>query len=144
MRNKPVKPKQDRPAREVFVNTHERREVSFSPMPPARELESLEKIHPGITDRILRMAEKEQEDRHKNNHELIELEKKNVRNINSNVRLGQWLGFGSVLVSTGMCIYFDYMGDIESAASTAKWVIASLAALFITGRLVKGTLNLEQ
>jgi uncharacterized membrane protein len=144
MRNKPVKSKQDLPSHNLLqVKTHERREVSFSPVPPAGELESLEKIHPGITERILRMAEKEQEVRHKNNHETIELEKKNVENINSNVRLGQWLAFGSVLVSTGLCIIFAYLGDIQVAGSTAKWVIASLAALFITGRLVKGKLNID-
>lgn len=38
--------------------------VNFSPLPPAQELERLNQIQPGIVERILRMAELEQEIRH--------------------------------------------------------------------------------
>lgn len=36
-----------------------------------------------------------------------------------------------------MCGYFAYLGNIEAAADAAKWVIVSLAAVFITGRFLQ-------
>ncbi len=118
--------------------------VSFSPLPPAQELEALERIQPGIAHRILQLAENEQAMRHEQKRALMELEKKNQRSLNFNVRLGLVLGFGSVLVSTGMCVYFAHLGNIEAAADAAKWVIASLAAVFITGRIVQGKQTKEK
>jgi uncharacterized membrane protein len=111
--------------------------VNFSPLPPAQELERLNQIQPGIVERILRMAEREQEIRHEHTREVLQLEKRNLQSLNFNIRLSFFLGFGSVLVSTGMCGYFAYLGNIEAAADAAKWVIVSLAAVFITGRFLQ-------
>ncbi len=97
-------------------------------------LEKYEQIYPGIAERILQMAEKEQAERHREKQELLELEKKNQRSLNFNIRLGLFLGFGSVLVSSSMCVYFAYLGNVDAAADAAKWVIASLAGVFVAGR----------
>ncbi|MEY4205032.1 MAG: hypothetical protein RL013_2736 [Bacteroidota bacterium] len=83
------------------------------------------------------MAEREQEIRHEHTREVLQLEKRNLQSLNFNIRLSFFLGFGSVLVSTGMCGYFAYLGNIEAAADAAKWVIVSLAAVFITGRFLQ-------
>lgn len=104
------------------------------PLPTPEMLEKYEQIYPGIAERILQMAEKEQTERHRQKQELIELEKKNQRDLNFNIRLGLFLGFGSVLISSGMCMYFAYLGNVEAAANAAKWVIASLAGVFVAGR----------
>lgn len=104
------------------------------PLPNPEMLEKYEQIYPGIAERILQMAEKEQSERHRQNQILLELETRNQRSLNFNIRLGFLLGFGSVLVSSGMCAYFAYLGSIDAAADAAKWVIASLASVFVAGR----------
>lgn len=138
MSNKLPKHQQNHPQPQARLEvTKTETSVSFSPLPPAQELERLEQIQPGIVERILQMAEKEQEVRHEHTKEMLELEKRNLRNLNFNIRLGLFLGFGSVFVSAGMCAYFAYLGNVEAAADAAKWVIASLAAVFITGRYLQ-------
>ena len=88
-------------------------------------------------ERIIQMAEKEQNARHDHTRELLEIEKKSLLSLNFNIRLGLLLGFASVFLSTGMCGYFAYLGNTEAAADAAKWVIVSLAAVFITGRYLQ-------
>lgn len=112
-------------------------ELFIGPLPTPDALQKYEEVYPGIAERILQMAEKEQAFRHDHNQAFLELETKNQSNLNFNVRLGLTLGFGSVLVSTGMCVYFAYLGNVAEATDAAKWVIASLAAVFITGRFFR-------
>lgn len=131
-RNSPKPVEQERTLLEVS-----KRELFVGPLPNPDALQKYEEVYPGIAERILKMAEIEQAERHAQKRELIELERKNQRALNFNVRLGLFLAFGSVLVSTGMCAYFAYLGNIEAAADAAKWVIASLAAVFITGRFTQ-------
>jgi uncharacterized membrane protein len=106
------------------------------PLPDPDTLQRYEETHPGIAERILKMAELEQVERHALSRDNLELEKRVQRNLNFNIRLGFLLGFGSVLVSTGMCVFFAQLGNVEAAAGTAKVVIVALAAVFITGKFV--------
>jgi len=108
----------------------------IGPLPSPDLLAKYEDIHPGIAERILQMAEKEQVERHRQEQQLIEMERKNQRSLNWNVIRGQVLAFFSVLVISALCAYFAFLGDIPTAGKTAIWVIVSLAAVFITGRIL--------
>lgn len=107
----------------------------MGPLPDPETLQKYEEIYPGMAERIIAMTEKEQGKRHENIDKTIEIERRHQRSLNLNVRMGLFLAFGSVLVTSGMCCYFAYLGNIDAASDTAKWVIASLAAVFITGRI---------
>lgn len=109
-------------------------QMSVQPLHSPDLLKKYDEIDPGFAERVLRLAEKEQDERHHTNRLLIDLEARNTRSLNWNIIRGQFLAFGSVVVVSLLCAYFAYLGNIEAAASTAKVVIVALAAVFITGR----------
>ncbi len=80
------------------------------------------------------MAEKEQEERHKNQKSLIQIEQDNHVAFNLNIKRGQTLALVAVFAMIGYCSYLAYLGDIPASADAAKWIIIGLAAVFITGR----------
>lgn len=125
------------PASQRVELTKTETSVFVGPLPTPDALEKYEEIHPGIAERILQMAEKEQAERHLQQQKLIEMEKQNLRSLNWNIIRAQIFALLSVIIISGLCTYFAFLGKVEVAGDTAKWVIASLAAVFITGRLVQ-------
>lgn len=108
----------------------------IGPLPAPEILEKYEQIHPGLAERILMMAEKEQDARLNNNRTLIEMERRNLRSTNWNIIRAQLFALLSVLIIVGLCAYFAWLGNVAEASSSAKWIIVGLATAFITGRFV--------
>jgi uncharacterized membrane protein len=109
-----------------------KQELRIAPLPEPEELQRYELVQPGFAERLLIMAEKEQDRRLKKEDAIIDLSRRSL----NLTRLGLWLGFLSVVVMTGLCSYFAFLGDVKAAAWTAGAVIIGLAAVFVTGRVV--------
>jgi uncharacterized membrane protein len=109
-----------------------KQEFRSGPLPAPEELERYENIAPGFAERLLLMAEKEQDKRLDREDRIINL---SVRSIN-NTRIGLFLGFLSVIIMVSLCGYFAFLGDTKSGAWTAGAVIIGLAGVFVLGRKV--------
>lgn len=111
----------------------------IGPLPSPEMLEAYEKAYPGIAERILKMAEKEQEKRHQDQTELIEMERKNLRSLNWNIIRGQIFALLAIVIVCLLCAYFAYLGDIPSASGTAKVIIIGVASVFLGVRILSRT-----
>ena len=92
-------------------------------LPDAAELERYEKIHQGLTNRIVTMAEKEQLDRHLNNK----------RHHQSTI-FRQISALISTVVIVLLCCYGFYLGFGTQAATIATSVIVVLAIAYLQKR----------
>jgi uncharacterized membrane protein len=140
MPSKLLKQKQISPPSQVTQRvemTKTETSLFIGPLPTPDALEKYEQIQPGIAERILQMAEKEQAERHLQQKQVLDMERRNLRSLNWNIIRAQIFALLSVIIISGLCTYFAFLGSVEVAGDTAKWVIASLAAVFITGRLVQ-------
>lgn len=103
------------------------RRVRTGPIPPAEELEKYEKLLPGLADRIVKMAEKEQTHQH-------DLQKTGLKGEILEARIGQILGF---LIGFGALGYGSHTA-IAGAELTGGFIgvggIGSLVAVFVYGR----------
>lgn len=115
----------------TVLSTESKTSLSFSPLPPAQELEHLENIHPGAVERLFKMAEKEQDERLKENSRLIQIEADASRAVGMAVLRGQILAAFSVLSVLGLCAYFGYLGHVDVGGDTAKYTVVALAAAFL-------------
>ncbi len=116
---------------EISVSQHK---MYSGPVPDPDSLAKYEQISPGFADRILKMAEKEQEERIVTQRQVIEAEKEfNFRELN-NFKRGQIFALIAVFLIVLMCIYAFNLGYGKEARDIAIAVIASVAGIFITGR----------
>lgn len=101
--------------------------VAFSgPIPPPEQFEQYENILPGSADRILKMAEKQQDHR-------IEIEKEAIsKSLNLN-RRGQTFGFITMLLMLALSVFFALNGMKVWAGTIGSVTIVTLVALFVTG-----------
>ena len=101
--------------------------VAFSgPIPPPEQFGQYERILPGSADRILRMAEKQQDHR-------MEIEKEAVtKNLNHNKR-GQSFGFIAMLLMLALSVLFVFNGMKVWAGIIGSVTIGTLVALFLSG-----------
>lgn len=106
------------------------------PLHSPEMLEKYNEIHPDFAERVLRMAEKEQAERHKQSQQKHELEVKNQNSLYRSIMRGQIFGLIAAFGAMGLCGYFAYLGDVKNASYASIGVVASLTAVFITGRLV--------
>jgi uncharacterized membrane protein len=97
------------------------------PIPSAEELEHLERVTPGLADRVVTMAEKEQNNRHNTTDVLISKEF-SLRNKGQNLAI---MALALLLVTVG---YIAYLGDTKSAALLGAGTIVAVVSMFITGR----------
>jgi uncharacterized membrane protein len=104
------------------------------PIPSAEELEHLESVKPGLADRVVTMAEKEQNNRHNTTDTLINKEF-SLRNKGQNLAI---MALTLLLITVG---YIAYLGDTKSAALLGGGTIAAVVSIFITGRLFDSSGN---
>jgi uncharacterized membrane protein len=110
-------------------------QVSVSPLPSPNDLERYEVINPGFANRLMQMAEKEQEHRMNTQLFLINTEKTLQTKDLDNIRRGQIFALVSVVLVLLLCAYIAYAGQAQEAKWVAVSVIVGLAGVFITGRL---------
>lgn len=91
-----------------------RQEVAYSgPIPPPNHFAQYENVLPGAADRILSMAEREQEDRHRSN--------KMDRKLSF---IGLWLGAILTLIIIGVAVYAIFCGAVKEGVIVLGTIIA--------------------
>jgi uncharacterized membrane protein len=100
------------------------------PIPPAREMVAYEQALPGSANRIMSMAEKEQNHRHG-------LEVKEANREFSIKRWGQILAMFALLVLVGLVIFFVVEGHAREGAVLGGGVIVLVVASFLGPGVVR-------
>lgn len=105
-----------------------RSEMFSGPIPPPESLARYEQIQPGSADRILKMAEKQQE------HRMC-LESKVIGSQVEQSKRGQLFGFIIVFVCVAVAIFFAlHLGMTTFAASFLSVTMVVIVGLFINGK----------
>lgn len=105
-----------------------RSEVFSGPIPPPEALARYEEIQSGAADRIIKMAEKQQDHR-------MSLEKKAIGGQIDQSKRGQIFGFIAILLCIGVAIFFAASFDMTTfAASFLSITMVVLVGLFVTGK----------
>jgi uncharacterized membrane protein len=97
------------------------------PIPSAEELEHLERVMPGLANRVVIMAEKEQNIRHSTTNKVIDKE----FTLRGNGQLLAIFALSMLLLTVG---YMAYLGDTKSAAWLGGATIVGVVSMFVTGR----------
>jgi uncharacterized membrane protein len=97
------------------------------PLPPADQLLAYEKVLPGSADRLLRMAERQQEHRH-------ELERMTVREATNRSWWGLRLGFIITIAVIGVAAAAIFTGRSLIGFGLVLADLAALAGVFAYGR----------
>ncbi|MCX6270506.1 MAG: DUF2335 domain-containing protein [Bacteroidetes bacterium] len=116
---------------EQIVNV---KQVTIGPVPDPETLARYNQIDPAFTQTIFRMAEKEQEERLKNNAILVKTEAYVKRGETKSKVLGQIFAILSVVFLCCLCAYAFFLGFPIQASAIAGTVIISLAVVFVKGR----------
>ena len=123
----------DQPAEssENEVQTSQGVSLQYSgPIPPPSILEGYERLLPGAADRILSMAEKEQQHRH-------QLEKDESVDNRLTVKRGAIFAFIITLSVVACGTYVIAIGKSGAGIAVILGALASLVSAFITGRTPK-------
>lgn len=99
MPSKLLKQKQISPPSQVTQRvemTKTETSLFIGPLPTPDALEKYEQIQPGIAERILQMAEKEQAERHLQQKQVLDMERRNLRSLNWNIIRAQIFALLSV------------------------------------------------
>ena len=106
-----------------------RSEMYSGPIPPPEALARYEEIQPGAADRILKMAEKQQEHR-------MALETKAIGGQVDQSKRGQLFGFILVFVCIAVAVFFSlYFGMTAFAVTFLCVTMVSVVGLFVTGKM---------
>lgn len=105
------------------------KEILVGPVPDPETLLKYESIKPGFSDRLMVMAEKEQNARIAQNERLIDLEFKEA----NTRRWGLFFGLLSVVFVIALSFYSFWLGyPTQGASIVVGGVLANLAAVFVT------------
>lgn len=113
------------------------------PLPDPQMLAQYEQVKAGFAERLIVMAEKEQNERLKNQQLIIQIEQDANKALNKNIQRGQIFALIAVFSMIGYCSYLAFLGDTEASADAAKYIIIGLAAVFITGRVASEIIKKE-
>jgi uncharacterized membrane protein len=131
-RNKPQKQNQQHQQQQKI--TVAQTKFTSGPIPSAEELQALESVMTGLANRVVTMAEKEQNGRLEGNKRALEIQEAAIKKELSIPRRGQIFGFLSVVLLVGFCGYLAYLGNAHEAKWVAGTTIVSLAGVFVLGR----------
>lgn len=99
------------------------------PLPDARELDAYRQVDASFAERIVRMAEKEQDHRHQLPNRVLEREYR----LKSR---GQHYALIAVAVVLLFAAYLAYQGDSKMAGYVAIGTLASIVGIFVSGRAI--------
>lgn len=113
-----------------------RGQISFAPLPSPDALEAYEKILPGTANRLLQMAEKQQEHDHK-----LDVEEQRIFSITVDYdyrgfRAGQWMGFAVAVAAMIASFALAWKGNNVAAAGFGLSGLGILVGLFLKSRFV--------
>ena len=100
------------------------------PLPPPQVLADYEKTLKGSADRILQMAEREQEARHSIDREII-------GNAAKQHKRGQYMGCALVVVLAAMAFTLGLLGHDWLSVMVFTGAIVSVAAIFVLNKVPK-------
>ena len=100
------------------------------PLPPPQVLAEYEKTLKGSADRILQMAEREQEARHRIDSEII-------GNAAKQHKRGQYMGCALVVLLAAMAFTLGLLGHDWLSVMVFTGAIGSVAAIFVLNRIPK-------
>jgi len=108
------------------------------PLPPPSQLREYEQIHPGITERIVVVFEKQFEQRHSLELRMLKLESRQMRLGFDQRRRGQYLAFVICLAAIIGGTYVGSRGEQIVGSIIGGTGLAGLAAAFIYGQASGG------
>lgn len=123
-----LKPDKTNDARLVLTQTVSK--YHSGPLPPAEELEHLERILPGAANRVFEMAEREQQHRHIMGETIV------TKEFALRGR-GQWLAISAISLLLAAVGYLAYLGDTISAAGLGVATIVGVVGAFVTGKHIE-------
>lgn len=132
-------------AKNLLISSKEvtvQRSFYQGPIPPPEALEKYEKISPGFANRIVKMAEVEQEHRHKIEKEIIEAQKKDSQCEYQEARVGQFCGFIIGVIAIVGGVYTSVNGAPFAGGVIGFSGVGGLVATFVYGR--KSVPNLKE
>jgi uncharacterized membrane protein len=97
------------------------------PLPDAESIMKYDTVIPQGADRIMKMAEKQQEHR-------MNLEAKIVSSQSRQSNLGQWFGLIIGLVGIGSGTFLAYSGQTTVGGIIAGGTVVSLVSVFVIGK----------
>lgn len=115
------------------LNPHQRKIIlqqiqSFSgPIPPPEHLEGYERVQPGLAERIVSMAEKEQASQ-------LECDKIYVEGPVKATQRGQWMGFAIAIFFAIASTVLGILGETAVAITLGGGTLVSLVTIFVTNR----------
>lgn len=115
------------------LNPHQRQIIlqkiqSFSgPIPHPELLEGYERVQPGLAERIVAMAEKEQTMQ-------LECDKAYVEGPIKATRRGQWMGFAIAIVFVIAATVLGILGRTAVAITLGGGTLVALVTIFVTNR----------
>jgi uncharacterized membrane protein len=98
------------------------------PIPSAEELEHLERVQSGLADRVVSMAEKEQQHRHSTLESIVDKEF-------TFRKRGQWFMLAALILLLATVALLALLGDTKSAAWLGGATIVAVVSIIVTGRL---------
>ena len=97
------------------------------PVPLASEMRGYKEVNPSFPERIMRMAEQEQEHRHA-------MQKRKQSEVSELKKSGQTKAFYSLLIILGVVLVIVWRGETVVAAILAGATIVGVVGMFIAGR----------
>ncbi len=97
------------------------------PLPRAADLYEYEQVHPGLANRIVNMAEREQQHRH-------QIETAQVENPYRLAKYGQVYGFLALLTVLAFAAWLVAAGHPGWATAVSGLDVVGVAAVFVRGR----------
>lgn len=98
------------------------------PIPSAEELEHLERVQSGLADRVVSMAEKEQQHRHSTLESVVDKEF-------TFRKRGQWFMLAALILLLLAVALLALLGDTKSAAWLGGATIVAVVSVIVSGRL---------
>lgn len=104
------------------------------PLPDAETLIKYNSVIPNGADRIMKMAENQQEHR-------MHIEKKVISEQSSQSKLGQWFGLIIGIVGIGCGTFLAHSGETTVGGIIAGGTVVSLVSVFVIGKKIQSSKN---
>lgn len=131
---KPIPVQSTRATQESKMTMMHERKIQSGPIPDPETLQKYEAIMPGIANRIMLQAEKEQEHRHSIETSILNGQETQHRRDTITYRFGQFGGAFAVTICVLLCAFCVFKGYPTQAASLGGVIIVGVALAFITGK----------
>lgn len=116
--------------------SHVRGEITVSPLPNPADYGAYEQILPGAAERLMHMAEKEQEHVHAMQREDQKIFSRAVDYDYKGFRAGQWMGFGVALLAMIFAFALAWKGNNAAATGFGITGVGILVGIFIRSRFM--------